>query len=68
MDPNVCPSDDGSIDVTWHNRQLYLTIDDKGFVYNDGAGQPTQFHEFLTEAEDSRVNKIVETLQPLLDS
>ncbi len=68
MDPNVCPSDDGSIDVTWHDRELYLTIDNEGFVYNDGAGQPTQFHEFSSESTDSvRVNKIVEILQPLLD-
>ncbi len=68
MDPNLCPSDDESIDVTWCVRELYLTIDDEGFVYNDGAGHPTQFHEFPSETTDfDRMNKIVEILQPLLD-
>ena len=67
VEPNVCPSDDGAIDVTWRERNLFVSIDEMEFVYNDGVGAPTQFVGWKNRANlEQCAKQLTDTLQPLL--
>lgn len=73
QEPNVSPSFEGEVDLTWHEPYLELAVslDLDEFVFNRDCG-PTQFCSWpSTENSSEKVNRwtqeVVKRVQPLLD-